>query len=506
MANSAVVDTEPASDPSPPGLDPKRWLALAVIAISQLMVVLDGTIVNIALPTMQEALNISDANRQWVVTGYALTFGGFLLLGGRIADFMGRKRIFIWGLIGFAAASALGGVAQNFEMLLASRVLQGLFAALMAPAALSIVTVTFTEPKERAKAFGVYGGISGGGAAIGLLMGGVLTEYASWEWCLLVNVPIALGAAYFGTRVVRESRATGDARYDIPGAVSITAGLVALVYGFTQAESHGWSSFETLAYIVVGVVLIATFVVIENRSTHPLLPMRVLWHRDRGGSFLGSALAASGMMGNFLLMTFYLQGTLGYSALKSGFAFMPFSAGIIVAATLAGKFLPKFGPRPLIFSGFTAAAVGLLWLSQIEVGSSYVSHVLPSQIIMSMGMGFAFVSLSSTALSGVNQHDAGVASAALNATQQVGGSLGTALLNTVAASATTSYLASHAGPEVVVSAQVHGYVTGCTYAAAFLAVAAAVTILLVRSTKKPSVQNNTDADTDGNVAVAAVHV
>jgi EmrB/QacA subfamily drug resistance transporter len=466
------------------------------------MVVLDGTIVNIALPTMQTALDISDANRQWVVTGYALTFGGLLLLGGRIADFFGRKRIFILGLIGFAVASALGGAAQNFEMLLASRVLQGAFAALMAPASLSLVTVTFTEPSERAKAFGVYGGISGGGAAIGLIMGGVLTEYASWEWCLLVNVPIALGAAFFASRVVRESKATGDARFDIPGTVTITAGLVSLVYGFTQAESHGWSSFDTLSYIVAGVALIVAFVFIENRTTHPLLPMRVLWHRDRGGSFLGSALATSGMMGNFLLMTFYLQATLGYSALKSGFAFLPFSVGIVTGATIAGKILPKVGPRPLIFGGFASAAVGLLWLTQIDVGSSYFSHVLPSQMVMSIGMGFAFVSMSSTALSGVSQHDAGVASAALNATQQVGGSLGTALLNTVAATATTNYLASHDDAvDALIGAQVHGYVTGVSYAAGFLVIAAIVTVSLIRST--PKREDERDADT--NPALVGVH-
>jgi EmrB/QacA subfamily drug resistance transporter len=496
MASSA-----PAAPVEPPGStehspDPKRWLALAVIAVAQLMVVLDGTIVNIALPSMSEALGISESNRHWVVTGYALAFGGLLLLGGRIADYMGRKRVFVVGLLGFAFASALGGAASNFELLLASRALQGLFAALMAPAALSLITVTFTEPSERAKAFGVYGGIAGGGAAIGLIMGGVLTEYASWRWTLLVNVPIALATAFFATRVVSESKAPGTANYDIPGTVAITAGLVSLVYGFTVAHSHGWSDTGTISYIALGVALIATFVFIEKRTANPLLPMRVLWNRDRGGSFLGSALATSGMMGNFLLMTFYFQYTLGYSELRSGFAFLPFSAGIVAAAATAGKILPKYGPRPLIFGGFTASAIALFWLSQIDIGSSYVTHALPAIILMSVGMGFAFVSLSSTALSGVSQHDAGVASAALNATQQVGGSLGTAILNTVAASATTSYLASHVGEaNAVVGSQVQGYVTGSAYAATFLAIAALVSVTLIRSTRRN--------DADG-VAVPAV--
>lgn len=476
---ATAQNSPPAAKESP---DPRRWLALAIITIAQLMVVLDSSIVNIALPSLETDLHITEANRQWVVTAYLLTFGGFLLLGGRIADFFGRKRTFVLGLIGFAIASALGGAANNFEVLISARALQGLFAALMAPAALSLISLAFTEPAERAKAFGVYGGASGGGAALGLILGGVLTEYSSWRWCFLVNVPIALFAAWAATRVVSESRAHGETRYDLPGAFTATLGVTSLVYGFSKASEDGWSSSTTLGFIALGVALLVSFVIIENRSTHPLLPMRVLLHRDRGGSFLGSLFAVSGMLGMFLLMTFYFQGTLHYSALKSGFAFLPFSVGIITAATFAGKLLPRFGPRPLIFGGFLAAAIGLAWMAQIDASSSYFVQIFPAEIVMSMGMGFAFVSLSSTALTGVSEHDAGVASAALNATQQVGGSLGTALLNTIATTATTNYIASHGtSTDAVLNAQIHGYATGFTIAAVSVGLAAVFGALLIHS-------------------------
>lgn len=425
--------------------DPLRWWALGVIALAQLMVVLDATVVNIALPSAQRDLHISTLNRQWVITAYTLAFGGLLLLGGRIADFVGRKRMFIIGLIGFALASALGGLAQNQAMLFAARALQGSFGALMAPASLSLLTVTFSEPKERAKAFGVYGAIAGGGAAIGLILGGVLTQYATWRWCLLINTPIGVFAAVSAVRFIRESKAHGDTRYDLPGAVSATAGLVALVYGFTMADQDGWHSTTTIGFLVAAVMFLGGFVIIELRTTHPLLPMRILEDRNRGGSFLGSFMAGVGLFGMFLFLTYYLQGTLGYSALKSGVAYLPFSAGIIFAAGMASKLLPKYGPRPLMGTGFLACSIGLAWLTTIGVHTSYWIHVLPSQLIMSIGLGFAFVSLSSTALIGVADHDAGIASAMVNTTQQVGGSLGTALLNTFATSATASYLVTHVG-------------------------------------------------------------
>ncbi len=300
-------------------VDPRRWLALTVIAIAQLMVVLDATVVNIALPSAQQALHISDANRQWIVTAYTLAFGGLLLLGGRVADYMGRKRAFLIGLIGFAGASALGGAANGAVMLFMARGLQGAFGALLAPAALSLLTTTFTEARERAKAFGVFGAISGGGAAIGLISGGLLTEYLNWRWCLFVNIPVAVIAFVAALPIVRESKAEGNTRYDVPGAVLSTLGLVSLVYGFTKAatEPNHWAAGATLLFLGLAVVLLTAFVVWETRTANPLLPMRVLLHRNRGGAYLTSILLGSGMLGMFLFMTYYLQQTLHYTALQT---------------------------------------------------------------------------------------------------------------------------------------------------------------------------------------------
>jgi EmrB/QacA subfamily drug resistance transporter len=460
-------------------LDPRRWIVLGVVAVCQLMIVLDASIVNIALPQAQHALHITTANRQWVITAYTLTFGGLLLLGGRIADYGGRKRVFAIGLLGFAFASALGGLAPDAAVLFSARALQGAFAAVMAPAALSILAVTFTESKERATAFGVFGGISGGGAAIGLILGGVLTQYASWRWCLLVNTPIAIVAAVVAMRVVKESRAEGDAHFDLGGAAAVTLGLLSLVYGFTKAETAGWASGSTIIYLLVAVALLVLFVVIEARTAHPLLPLRVVLERNRGGSFLASFLVAGGLFGMFLFLTYYLQGTLHYSALKTGFAFLPFSAGIVIGATLATKLIARVGPRNLMSFGLVIATVGLVWFARIGVQPAYLVHVLPAEAVVSIGIGLVFVTLSSTALLGVADHDAGVASALVNATQQVGGSLGTALLNTVAASATAGYLTTHA--HAVQPGLVHGYRVAFLISAAVLLFGAVSSQVLVRA-------------------------
>ena len=485
MSLTTRAETESATNPLDPqtnGQDPKRWLALAIIAVSQLMIVLDGSIVNIALPSAQHALHISTANRQWVITAYTLSFGGLLLLGGRIADYLGRKRVFIVGLVGFASASAIGGLAPDAAALFGARALQGAFAALMAPAALSLISVTFTEAHERARAFGVYGAISGGGAAIGLIAGGVLTQYASWRWCLLVNVPVAAVAATAALYVVHDRRPEKSQRhYDIPGALTATLGLVALVYAFTKAETSGWLSGSTIALFAVALALLVAFVVLELRSDYPLLPIRVVVDRNRGGSYLTSLLAGLALFGMFLFLTFYLQGTLQYSALKSGFAFLPFSVGIIVSATVAAQLLPRFGPRALMVIGMLMATAGLILFTGIGVHSSYLTHVLPSIMIISLGMGLVFVPLSSTALTGVDERDAGVASALVNTTQQVGGSLGTALLNTVAATATTTYLRSHGATAAVKAAGVvHGYSVAFTLSAVLLGAGAISALLLVR--------------------------
>ena len=462
--------------------DPRRFQALAVIAIAQLMIVLDATVVTIALPSAQRALHISVANRQWVMTAYTLAFGGLLLLGGRIADYLGRKRMFVLSLLGFAAASALGGLAQSPAMLFGARALQGAMAAVMAPAALSLITVTFTEAKERARAFGVYGAIAGGGAAIGLILGGLLTQYISWRWTLLINTPIAVLTAVAATRLVRESRAEHRSDYDIPGAVTSTAGLVALVYGFTKAGADGWGSATTLSFVAAGAALLVAFVVIEMRTRTPLLPLRVVIDRNRGGSFLASLLAGIAIFATFLFLTYYLQQTLGYSALRSGFAFLPFSIGIIGGATVSSQLLPRIGPRALMVGGFALAAVGLLAFTRIGPDSTFFAHIFPAELLTSVGMGASFVPLSSTALIGVEEADAGVASALVNTTQQTGGSLGVALLNTVAASATSGYLASH-GATAARAAAVHGYTTAFTVSFALLAAAAVACALLLSATR-----------------------
>jgi EmrB/QacA subfamily drug resistance transporter len=471
---------------------PRRWIALGVIAISQLMVVLDATIVNIALPSAQRTLDITDADRQWVVTAYTLAFGGLLLLGGRIADYWGRKRTFLVGSIGFAAASAIGGLAQNAEMLFAARALQGAFGALLAPASLALLTVLFTEARERAKAFAVYGAIAGGGSAVGLLLGGVLTEYANWRWCLLVNVPIALIALALAIPLVPESKAHGDTRYDLPGAIVVTLGLTSLVYGFTEAAKpeEGWDSPTTIAFIAAGVLLLILFVVIEARVRNPLLPLRIVADRNRGGAYLTSALVGAGLFGAFLFLTLFLQNVLGYTPLKAGFASLPVTVGVLIAAVAASNLLPRIGPKPMMVAGPVLAAIGMLWLRFIDLDTSFWTHLMPAQVLLGLGLGFTFVPLSSLALVGVPEHDAGAASAALNATQQIGGSLGTALLNTIATSAITAYVAGHVpatpadGQRVGLLAQVDGYAAAFTWAAALILVAAVVAAVLIKVRKE----------------------
>jgi len=494
--SGAPIPTAPASgSPADGGPDPKRWLALAVIAIAQLMVVLDASIVNIALPEAAIDLRISQANSQWVVTAYTLAFGGLLLLGGRIADFIGRKRAFLIGLAGFAFASALGGIAPNQELLFAARGLQGAFAALLAPAALSLLAVTFTDPKERARAFGVFGAISGGGAAIGLILGGILTEYASWRWTLGVNVPIAIATMIVAIPLVKESRATGDRRYDVPGVLLSALGLVSLVYGFSKAAEPGvgWTDPVTLTLLAAAVVLLVSFVLYERRASHPLLPLRVVLDRNRGGSYLVFLLVGAGIFAIFLFLTFYFQQTLGYSPLESGFAFLPFSGGIIVGAGVVSQLLPRIGPKPLMVVGLAMAVAGMLWLTRIGEQSSYVAEVLPALLAISLGLAAVFVPASSTALVGVTEHDAGIASAVLNTAQQVGGSLGLALLTTFYASAITDHLAENPGSSPN-AAFVHGYHVAFIWGAVMLAVALVIALVAISAKKD-------DLPTEGALAV-----
>jgi EmrB/QacA subfamily drug resistance transporter len=456
------------------------------------MLVLDGSIMNIAIPSAKIELGITDANQQWIITAYTLAFGSLLLLGGRIGDFMGRKRIFIIGLLGFAGASALGGIATNQELLFAARALQGVFGALLAPAALAIISVTFTVPSERAKAFGVFGAISGGGAAIGLIVGGALTEYFSWRWCLGVNTPIAILAALLAAKYVHESKAEGDHTYDIPGVITATAGLFALTYGFNEAARAGWTNSITLTFFATAAVLLIAFVVIESKVANPLMPLRVITERNRGGSYLGSLIVGAGLFSMFLFLGLYLQVILGYTPLRSGFAFIPFSFGIIIFAGVASQLLPKVGPKPLMVPGLIFAGIGLLMLTRITPETGYATHVLPSLLIMSSGIALVFIPLTSTSLHGVSGRDTGVASAMVNTSQQIGGSLGVALLNTIAATATTSYAATHTelGKLVQPFAVTHGFTVAFKVSAALLFAGALVLFFFINVGKDSLVETD----------------
>ncbi|MFC8173205.1 MULTISPECIES: MFS transporter [unclassified Streptomyces] len=495
--------------------DPGRWKALVFIALAQLMVVLDATIVNIALPSAQQDLGITDGNRQWVITAYALAFGGLLLFGGRIADLWGRKRTFIVGLAGFAAASALGGAATGEATMLGARALQGAFGALLAPAALSLLAVTFTDARERAKAFGIYGAIAGGGGAVGLILGGFLTEYLNWRWTFFVNIPFAVVAAAGAYLVVREP-AGGRNRspLDVPGVILSTLGLVALVYGFTRAESEGWGDAGTVGLFVGSAVLLLAFVLTEARVKSPLLPLRVLTDRNRGGVYLSLGLAVIAMFGLFLFLTYYLQIVKGYSPVRTGFAFLPMIAGMIVGSTQIGtRLMTRVPPRLLMAPGFLTAAVGMLLLTQLEIGTSYAGLILPAQLLLGLGMGTAFMPAMSLATLGVDPRDAGVASAMVNTSQQVGGAIGTALLNTIAASATTAYLADRAAGATTPAAQkllqlqgmVEGYAAAIWWAVGILAVSAAIAFALITTGRPGSgVVAGSGADADDEVRIPVV--
>jgi EmrB/QacA subfamily drug resistance transporter len=461
----------------------RRWLILALLGVAQLMVVLDATVVNIALPSAQKALGFSNDNRQWIVTAYSLAFGSLLLLGGRISDLFGRKWTFVTGLIGFATASAIGGAAQSFEVLVGARAMQGAFGALLAPAALSLLTTTFTRPEERGKAFGVFGAIAGSGAAIGLLLGGALTDLVSWRWCLYVNLLFAVPAAIAALGLLHNQRPAVRPKIDIPGTIAASAGLFSLVYGFSNAETHSWGDPLTIGFLAAGVVLLGAFVWIQQRSKNPLLPLRVVTDRDRGASYLAVAIAGAGMFGVFLFLTYYLQTTLGFSPLKTGVAFLPMCVAILLTATTSStKILPKTGARPLIPTGMALASLAMVLLTNVGVDTSYGTHVLPSLLIMGVGFGLIMAPAMNTATQGVRPEDAGVASAMVNVGQQVGGSIGTALLSTLASSAATAFVAGKAlTPDVAAQAAVHGYTTAFWWSAAIFAVGAITTGILLRS-------------------------
>ncbi|BCJ45287.1 MFS transporter [Actinoplanes ianthinogenes] len=480
---STLLDRPQGAGTKAPG-DTGRWWALVVLALAQLMVVLDATIVNIALPTAQADIGFSDADRQWVVTGYALAFGSLLLLGGRLSDFFGRKRMFLIGLIGFALASALGGAAGNLEMLIVARALQGAFGAALAPAALSLLSTTFTEPAERGKAFGIFGAISGAGGGIGLLLGGVLTEYASWRWCLYVNLVIAALAVVGALVKLKDEPVNAHGKIDVPGTVAAVVGLVGLVYGLGKAETDGWTSRWTLGPIAVGVFALIAFVLIERRVKNPLLPLRVVLDRNRGGSYASIAIAGAGMFGIFLFLTYFLVAVLGFTPVKTGLAFLPMLGSVMLTATTAGSILaPKVGPRPLVPVGALVAAGGMLFLTRLQLDSTYAGGVLPGLIIIGLGLGLVFAPTQNAATSGVEHRDAGVASAMINTVQQIGGSIGTALLSSFAASAATDYLKGKDPSSKLAQAQaaLESYHTVFWWSAGFFVLAAVVAAVLFRT-------------------------
>src|SRR3954469_11984080 len=467
----------------------RRWLILSVIAIAQLMIVLDVTIVNIALPSAQEDLGFSNDARQWIITAYALAFGALLLLGGRLGDLFGRKWAFIGGLLGFAAASAVGGAAGSFGVLVGARAAQGVFGAVLAPSSLALLATIFTSPQERGKAFGIFGAIAGGGAAVGLLLGGILTETLSWRWCLYVNLLFAVPTAIIAVRLLVNQAQPNRPPLDLKGTVTATAGLFALVYGFSNSETHSWGDPMTIIMLAAAVVLLTAFVVIEMRVAHPLLPLRVVADRTRGGSFLAIGISGIAMFAVFLFLTYYLQLTKGFTPIQTGLAFLPMTAAIMITATSVNiRFLNVVGPRPLLVLGMSLGAVAMVWLAQLTPSSSYVGHVLPALLVLGVGMGNIFAPAFASATYGVAPSDSGVASATVNTMQQVGGSIGTALLSSIFASAAASYLEGRRPtPQLAEQAAVHGCPVAFWVAAGVFAVGAVIVGSMMR-TIRPSEQ------------------
>jgi EmrB/QacA subfamily drug resistance transporter len=468
--------------------DRRRWLILGVIGLAQLMVVLDVTVMNIALPSAQHALHFTTVDRQWVVTAYTLAFGSLLLLGGRLADLFGRKVTFLIGLLGFAGVSAVGGASVNFAMLITARACQGAFGAILVPSALSLLTTTFTEPKERGKAFGIYGAIAAAGGAVGLLLGGALTEYLSWRWTLYVNLIFA-GAAFIGGAILLTRQSSQvKPRLDIPGVLLVSGGLFCLVYGFSNAATHNWSTPSTWGFLAAGVALLVVFAIWQTRAANPLLPPRIVLDRNRGGAYATMLIASSGMFGVFLFLTYYLQQTLAYSPVVTGFAILPIAGGIAVAANLSTIVLmPRLGPKPLVATGMLIAAGAMTWFAQLGPHTAYADGVLGPLILTGIGLGLVIAPSINTGTFGVAPQDAGVASATVTVGQQLGASIGTSLLNTIFASAVTSYLTLHVAsarligrPALLGLALAHGYDTAFWWIAGIFAAGAIVGGLLFR--------------------------
>jgi EmrB/QacA subfamily drug resistance transporter len=455
-----------------------RWLVLVIACLAQFMVVLDATIVNVALPSIQKGLDFSPTSLQWVVNAYTLVFGGFLLLGGRAADLLGRKRLFMAGVALFSAASLLNGIAQSSGMLIAGRALQGLGAALVSPAALAIITTTFTENEERTRALGVWSAIAAGGGAVGLLLGGVLTDLVSWPWIFIVNVPVGVVTIVLALRNVPESKVEAEHRtFDVAGAVSVTTGLVVLVYGIVKAQSYGWGSAQTVGTLALGAVLLAVFVAIERRSPAPLMRLSIFRVRTLAVADTVLLLVASGMFGMFFFASLYVQQILGYSPLQAGLAFLPVTAGIVIGAGIAQGLIKRIGVRNVSVIGITLAAAGLAWLTRLPVHGHYLTDLLAGLFPMSIGMGLTFVPITLLGTGGVEPNDAGLASGLFNTAQQVGGSLGLAILSTIAATQTTDLI--HSG-HALLPARVSGYQAAFGAAALMLAAGAVIMVVGLR--------------------------
>ncbi|HEY1761912.1 MAG TPA: MFS transporter [Acidimicrobiales bacterium] len=459
-------------------------LALAVISCAQLMIVLDATVVNVAIPTIHHALHFSAANLEWLVTAYSLTFGGLLLFGGRTGDLYGKRRMFMLGIAVFAISSLLGGFAVNDVWLIFTRGLQGIGAAIAAPTALALIATNFPEGRARNRAMGVYAAMSGGGGAVGLLLGGLLTSYVSWRWIFFVNVPIAAVVLFLAPRALSESESSSG-HLDVPGAVTATGGMLALVYGLSNASSHSWSSLSTLISLAVAVVLLVTFALIERRSKEPLMPLSIFSNRNRSASFAVMLCIGIALFSLFYFLTLYLQNILGWSAIRTGVGFLPMTIGIIIAAGLTSQLVSKIGVRVPLVVGSAAAVVGMLWITRITVTSSYLD-ILGPLILIALGLGFVFVPLTLTAVSGVKAEEAGLASALLNTMQQVGGAIGLAVLATVAIDATNSqeHGAHHLSTTASNIATTHGYTTAFFVSAGITFIAFIISVAAIRVPKE----------------------
>jgi EmrB/QacA subfamily drug resistance transporter len=480
---SPVASPGPSGARRPAAPVDRRWLVLVIVAIAQLMVVLDGTIVNIALPSAQRALGFPNSDRQWVVTAYALAFGSLLLVGGRLGDMYSRKWVFITGLAGFALASALGGAAVSFGTLVAARALQGAFGAILAPSALGTLVSTFQDPRERGRAFGVFGSVAAAGGAVGLILGGALTQYLSWRYTLYVNLVFAAIAIAGALVYIRSSRPATRPRMDWPGAILACAGLFLVVFGFSHAETAGWTAALTIGSLVVGAGVLAGFVLAELRVSHPLLPLHVILDRTRGGAYVAVFLSGIAIFGVFLFLTYYMQLIKGDSPLTTGLLFLPLIGCILISSNLSSiVLLPRVGPRALITSGMLLGVIGMIYLTRLTVTSSYLSGILPALLVMGLGFGLIFAPAINTATAGVRREDSGVASALVNTMQQVGGSIGTSALSTIALTATTSYLvAHHTGPLAQATAAVHGYTLAFTVSAVLFGLGVILAIALLPS-------------------------